>query len=132
MANMACIARRRPARFGAVVGSRGGGVKFVARGNIGGGGAADGAGPKESSIEMGGHLPVLFNSCGLCRSISSQLSAITCTSRSRSSSAINRHRHNVMVVETSTVVVVVVVVVVITEERHFIVMEMGWWLVWKL
>ena len=122
---MACIARRRPARFGAVVGSGGGGggVEFVARGNISRGGAADGAGPKESSIEMGGHPSVLFNSCGLCRSISSRLSAITCTSRSRSSSAVSRHWHNVTVVETSTVVVVVVVVSV---ERHFIVMVMGW------
>ena len=126
---MACIARRRPARLGAVVGSGGGGVEFVARGNICGGGTADGAGPKESSIETGGHPSVLFNSCGLCRSISSRLSAITCTSRSRSSSAVSRHWHNVTVVEMSTVVVVVVVV---TVERHFIVMVMGWWLVWKL
>ena len=63
---MACIARRRPARLGAVVGSGGVGVEFVARGNICGGGAADGAGPKESSIETGGHLSVPFNSCGLC------------------------------------------------------------------
>ena len=97
---------------------------FVARG-----GAADGAGPKESSIETGGHPSVLFNSCGLCRSISSRLSAITCTSRSRSSSAVSRHWHNVTVVEMSTVVVVVGVVVV---ERHFIVMVMGWCRVWKL
>ena len=131
MANMASIAGRRPARFGAIVCSGGGGVVFVARGNIGGGSAADGAGPKESSIETGGHPLVLFNSCGLCHSISSRLSAITCTSRSRSSSAISRHWHNVTVVETSTVVVVVVVVVV-TEERHFIVMVMGWCWVWKL
>ena len=130
MANMACIARRRPARFGAVVGSGGGGVVFVARGNIGRSGMADGASAKESWIETGGHTPILFNSCGLCCSILSRLSAITCMSRSRSSSAINWHWHNVTVVEMSTVVVVVVVVV--TEERHFIVMVMGWWLVWKL
>ena len=39
------------------------------------------------------------------------------------------HRHNVTVVEMSTVVVVEFVV---SEERHFIVIVMGWWLVWKL
>ena len=132
MANMACMARRCLARFGAVVGSGGGGVEFVAGGNTGRGGAAKGALSKESSIETGGHLPILLNSCGRCCCISSRLSAITCTSRSRSSSAVSWHWHNVTVVEISTVVVVGVVVVVVTEERHFIVMVMGWWLVWKL
>ena len=131
MANMASMAGRRPARFGAVVGSRGGGVVFVARGNIGGCGAAEGAGPKESSIETGGHSPILFNSCSLCRSISSRLSAITWNMSSRSSCGAKRHRHNITVVETFTVVVVVVVVAV-SEERHVIVMVMGWCWVWKL
>ena len=110
------------------MGSRGGGL--VARGNVGGDGTAEGAGLKDSSIDMGSHPPVLFMSCGLCRSISSRLSAITCTSRSIRTSADSWHWHNVAVVEMSTVVVVVVVVV--TEERHFMVMVMGWWLVWKL
>ena len=67
---MANMAGRRPAGFGAVVGSGGGGVVFVARGNMGRGGAAEGAGPKDSSIETGGHLAVLLMLCGLRRSIS--------------------------------------------------------------
>ena len=96
---------------------------FVARG-----GAAEGAGPKDSSIDMGGHLPVMFVLCGLRRSISRRLSAITWNMSSRSSCGAKRHWHNVTVVETSTVVVVVVVSV----ERHFIVMVMGWCVVWKL
>ena len=110
------------------MGSRGG-RGFVARGNIGRGGVADETRLKDSSIDTGGHPPVLFISCGLCRSILSRLSAITCTSRSSRSGADNWHQHNVAVVETSTVVVVVVVV---TEERHFMVMVMGWCVVWKL
>ena len=107
----------------------GGGRGFVASGNVGGGSAADETGLKNSSIDMGSHLPVLFNSSGLCCCISNRLSAITCTSRSRRSGADNWHQHNVMVVETSTIVVVEFVVIV---ERHFMVMVMGWWLVWKL
>ena len=92
-------------------------------------GAMNGTSSEESSIETGGHSPILFISCSLCRSISSRLSAITCTSRSRSNSTVSWHQHNITVVETSTVVVVVVVV---TEERHFIVMVMWWCWVWKL
>ena len=88
------------------------------------------AGPTDSSIDIGGKLPVLFMLCGLCHNISSQLLAITWNMSSRSSCGAKRHRHNVTVVETSTVVVVVVVVVSV--ERHFMVMVMGWWLVWKL
>ena len=87
------------------------------------------AGAKDSSIDMGSHPPVLFVLCGLCHSISSRLSAIAWNMSSRSSCGAKRHRHNVTVVEMSTVVVVEFVVVV---ERHFMVMMMGWWLVWKL
>ena len=83
-------------------------------------------------MNMGGHLPVLFVLCGLCRNISHRLSAITWNMSSRSSCGAKRHRHNVMVVEMFTIVVVVGVVVVVSEERHVIVMVMGWWLVWKL
>ena len=87
----------------------------------------EGAGATDSSIDMGGHLAVLFVLCGLRRNISSRLSAITWNMSSRSSCGAKRHRHNVTVVETFTVVVVVGVVV--SEERHVIVMVMGWWLV---
>ena len=90
---------------------------------------ADKAGLKDSSIDMGSHLPVLFMAGGLCHSISSLLLAITCIIRLRSSCGANCHWHNVMVVETSTVVAVEFVVVV---ERHFMVMVMGWCCVWKL
>ena len=120
MANMASIAGRQPARFGAVVGSGGGG--FVAGGNVGRGGVVDEAGPKDSTIDMCSHLPILFVVGGLCHHISSQLAAITCMSRSRRSRGDSWHWQNIAVVETSTVVVVVAVVV---EERHFIVMVMG-------
>ena len=82
-------------------------------------------------METGGHLPILFMLCGLCRSISRLLSLITWDINPRSRGGAKRHRHNVTVVETFTVVVVVVVVVV-SVERHVIVMVMGWWLVWKL
>ena len=68
-------------------------------------------------MDTGGHLPVLLVLCGLRRSISCRLSAITWNMSSRSSCGAKRHRHNVTVVETSTVVVVVVVVVSV--ERHF-------------
>ena len=129
MANMASIAGRRPAGFGAVAGSGRGGEGFVARGNIGRGGTADEARPKDSAIDMCSHSLILFVAVGLHRSISSQLAAITCRSRSRRSWGTSWHRHNVTVVETSTIVVVEFVVVV---ERHCKVMVMGWWLVWKL
>ena len=89
-----------------------------------------GAGPKDSLIDTGGHLPVLFMLCGLRRKISRRLSAITWNMSSRSSCGAKRHRHNVTVVETFTIVVVVGVVV--SEERHVIVMVMGWCLVRKL
>ena len=87
------------------------------------------AGAMDSSMNIGGKLLVLFMLCGLCRNISSRLSAITWNMSSRSSCGAKRHQHNVTVVETSTVVVVEFVV---TEERHFMVIVMGWWLVWKL
>ena len=83
-------------------------------------------------MNTAGHLPVLFVLCGLCRSISRRLSAITWNMSSRSSGGAKRHRHNVTVVETFTVVVVVGVVVVVSVDRHFIVMVMGWCVVWKL
>ena len=105
---------------------RGGG--FVARGNIGGGGAVDEAGPIDSAIDTRSHPPIPFMTGGLCRHISSRLLAITCTSRLRRSQGNSWHWHNVVVVETSTVVVVVVV----SEERHCSVMVMRWCLVWKL
>ena len=90
----------------------------------------EGDGATESSMDTAGHLPVLFVLCGLCRSISHRLSAITWNMSSRSSGGAKRHRHNITVVETFTVVVVVGVVVSV--ERHVMVMVMGWWLVWKL
>ena len=87
---------------------------------------AEGAVPKDSSIDTGGYLAVLFMLCGLRRNISRRLSAITWNMSSRSSCGAKRHRHNVTVVQTFTVVVIVVVVVVVSEERHVIVMVMGW------
>ena len=90
---MASIAGRWPTRFG--------GRGFDSRGNVGGGGMAEEARPKDSSIDTGGHLSVLFVLCGLCCNISRWLSAITWNMSSRSSCCCNLYVHYLFIFQSS-------------------------------